>query len=432
LILLGFAITPGLPMLPFLVLSGGMAALARVAKQDSAAPAAKGEAAPAGEPASGERSDGTARAMLPTPLDVLELEVGYELVPLVDGRQGGELIERIRTMRSQLGQDLGIAIPPVHIRDNLQLKPGEYAFLLKGVEIARAETRVGYALAISPGGADPAIGGIPCKEPAFGLDALWIPVADRERAQISGYTVVDVSTVVVTHLTEVIRTHAHELIGRQEVQSLLDALAKTHAKAVEELVPQLLTVGGVQKVLQALLRENVSVRDLLSIVESLADHASTTKDPQLLTERARHALSRSIVQRFLDPERVLHVMTLAPALERAIGDALHRGEDGTTLALEPTTAHRLLTKLAEVAEPFALQGKQPVLLCSGTIRGPLRRFLERLLPSVALLAPGEIPPNVRIQSLGIVRLDEGEGSDGVQAVFSVPRREAIAAAGGAL
>jgi flagellar biosynthesis protein FlhA len=432
-ILVGFAVLPGLPTVPFLLLAGAIGGVAYGMRAggdaDTASKAAGAAGAESGK--SVDTSDAPAKAALPSPLDVLELEVGYELVPLVDGKQGGELIERIRALRTQLGQELGIAIPPVHIRDNLQLKPGEYAVLLKGVEIARAETRVGYVLAINPGAADPSFPGIPCKEPAFGLEALWVPSADRERAQISGYTVVDVATVVVTHLTELIRRHAADLLGRQDVQVLLDALAKTHPKPVEELVPQLLTVGGVQKVLQNLLRENVSVRDLLTVVEALADHASQAKDPHVLTEHVRQALSRSIVQRYIGPDRVLHVMTLAPTLERAIGDAVHRTEEGATLALEPGMAQRLLAKLAEVAEPFALQGRQPVLLCSTGIRGHLRRFLERFLPSLVLLAPAEIPSTVRLQSLGVVRVEEEHPvSESNPAVFTVPRRAAAAAAAG--
>ena len=433
-ILLGFALLPGLPTIPFLTLAGMIGGVAYAMRGSGEAEAAKKAGGAGAEPGkAAEAGEGASKSAMPSPLDVLELEVGYELVPLVDGKQGGELIERIRALRSQLGQELGIAIPPVHIRDNLQLKPGEYAVLLKGVEIARAETRVGYVLAINPGAADPAFPGIPCKEPAFGLEALWVPSPDRERAQISGYTVVDVATVVVTHLTELIRRHAADLLGRQDVQVLLDALAKTHPKPVEELVPQLLSVGGVQKVMQNLLRENVSVRDLLTIVESLADHAATTKDPIPLTEHVRQALSRSIVQRYIGPDRVLHVMTLAPTLERAIGEAVHRTEEGGTLALEPGLAQRLLGKLAEVAEPFALQGRQPVLLCSTGIRGHLRRFLERFLPSLVLLAPAEIPTTVRLQSLGVVRLDEEQPApESGPAVFNVRRPSASAAAAGAV
>src|SRR6185295_11256850 len=249
--------------------------------------------------------------------------------------------------------------------------------LLKGVEVARGEVRMGHYLAINPGGADPGFRGVPTKEPAFGLDALWVAAEDREQAQLAGYTVVDVATVVVTHLTELIRRHAHELLGRQEVQNLLDALAKSHPKAVEELVPQQLTLGAAQKVLQNLLRENVSIRDLLTIVETLADHAPATKDPAVLTEQVRQALSRSIVNRFLTSDRVLPLVTLAPRLEKMITESVHRTDDGTYLALEPTAAQRLLGRLAHWSEQFAAQGQQPLVLCSTSVRGHLRRLTER-------------------------------------------------------
>jgi flagellar biosynthesis protein FlhA len=424
-ILIGFALVPGMPFVPFVVLSGAIGGLAYAGSQEQEKEKEKEKAKAATEKGgAGEKAE-AARSGLPPALDVLELEVGYELVPLVDGGNGGELIERIRSLRQQLGQELGIAVPPVHIRDNLQLKPGEYAILLKGVEIARSEVRMGYHLAISAGGADPSIAGVPTKEPAFGLDALWVPASERERAQIAGYTVVDVATVVVTHLTELIRRHAHELLGRQEVQQLLDALAKTHPKAVEELVPQLLNVGGIQKVCQNLLREGVSIRDFLSIVESLADHAPTSKDPAQLTEHVRQALSRSIVHRFLNAERMLPVVTLAPRLERALSESLHRNEDGAYLALEPSTAQRLLSRLAQIGEQFAVQNQQPVLLCSSAIRSHMRRFTERFMPSLSILAPAEIPHNIRIHSLGVVNLDDDEARP--VASFEMP--QALAAGG---
>src|SRR6185295_4736470 len=305
-ILLAFALLPGLPFLPFVVLAGAIGGLGYFSRQDAAARIEQAAIDARPEKKAAEKSD------TPPPLDVLELEVGYEMVPLVDSEQRGELTERIRSLRRQLAQEMGFVVPPVHIRDNLQLKPAEYAILLKGVEVARGEVRMGHYLAINPGGADPGFRGVPTKEPAFGLDALWVAAEDREQAQLGGYTVVDVATVVVTHLTELIRRHAHELLGRQEVQNLLDALAKTHPKAVEELVPQQLTLGAAQKVLQNLLRENVSIRDLLTIVETLADHAPATKDPAVLTEQVRQALSRSIVNRFLTSDRVLPLVTLAP------------------------------------------------------------------------------------------------------------------------
>ncbi len=400
-ILGGFALLPGLPFMPFVVLGGAIGGLAYVSGE-----AASDRAEQAATAARPEKAKADEKGDLPALLDLLELEVGYELVPLVDAEQRGELIERIRSLRRQLALEMGFVVPPVHIRDNLQLKPGEYAILLKGVEIARAEIRMGHYLAINPGGADPGFRGVPTKEPAFGLDALWVAAGDREQAQLAGYTVVDVATVIVTHLTEIIRRHAHELLGRQEVQNLLDALAKTHPKVVEELVPQQLSLGVVQKVLQHLLRENVSVRDLLTIIETLADHAPTTKDAQTLTEQVRQALSRSIVNRFLTVDRVLPLVTLSPRLERTIAEAVHRTDDGTYLALEPAVAQRLLGKLASWSEQFAMQSHQPLVLCSTSVRGHLRRLTERFLPSLAIVAPGEIPANVKINSLGVVTLEE--------------------------
>jgi flagellar biosynthesis protein FlhA len=419
-VLAAFALLPGLPFLPFLVLAGAIGGLAYFSREDAGAraEAAVLEARPDAAKAR-EKSD------LPPPLDILELEVGYELVTLVDTEQRGELTERIRSLRRQLVQEMGFVVPPVHIRDNLQLKPSEYAILLKGVEIARAEVRIGHYLAINPGGGDPALRGVPTKEPAFGLEALWVTAGDREQAQLAGYTVVDVATVVVTHLTELIRRHAHELLGRQEVQSLLDALAKTNPKVVEELVPQQLSLGAVQKVLQSLLRESVSIRDLLTIVETLADYAPTTKDPQVLTEHVRQALSRSIVNRFLGADRVLPLVTLSPRLEKMIAESVHRTDDGTYLALEPNAAQRLLGQLASCSEQFAMRGQQPLVLCSTTVRGHLRRLTERFLPALAIVAPGEIPANVKIHSLGVVSLEEGEREPAARSTLEVSKPSVV-------
>ncbi len=422
-ILAALALLPGLPFLPFVALAGALGGLSYAGREHRAAEIAQAALEARTEAPKEERSD------VPAPLDLLELEVGYELVPLVDAAQRGELIERIKTLRRQLAEEMGFVVPPVHIRDNLQLKPGEYAILLKGVEIQRAEIRIGQYLAINPGGADPGFRGVPTKEPAFGLDALWVLATDREQAQLAGYTVVDAATVVVTHLTEVIRRHAHELLGRQEIQGLLDALAKTHPKVVEELVPQQLSLGQVQKVLQNLLREHVGIRDFLSIIETLADYAPQTKDAHQLTEHVRAALSRAIVNRFLTSDRTLPLVTLAPRLERTIAESVHRSEDGTYLALEPATAQRLLGKLATWAEQFALHGHQPLVLCSTNVRGHLRRLAERFLPSLAVVAPGEIPANVKIHSLGVVSLDEEHEA---AARLQVPRPTAtatVAAAG---
>jgi flagellar biosynthesis protein FlhA len=404
-ILGAFALLPGLPFLPFVTLAGATAGLAWNSAAATDGAAAGGEPGlPAARP-----KDEKPETLLA--LDLMELEVGFELVPLVDpgtgpAPAGGDLVTRIQTLRRQLAQEMGFIVPPIHIRDNLQLRPGEYVIVLKGVEIARGDIRSGCNLAINPGTAIVPVTGVPTKEPAFGLDAVWIGPAERERAQLAGWTVVDAGTVIVTHLTEVIRRHAHELLGRQEVQQLLDSVAKVRPKTVEELVPQHLTVGGVQKVLQNLLREGVSIRDLGSILETLGDWAPRTKDPDVLTEQARQALGRAITRRFVGPDGSLAVVTLAANVERTLLEALQRSDEGGLLALEPGFAQRLLQRLAGWVERFATQGASPVVLCSSGLRLHLRRFVERALPSLALLAPEEISAQVRLRSLGVVTLDE--------------------------
>ncbi len=406
-ILGAFALLPGLPFLPFVALAAGTGSLAASGGARAAAGAADEDGAPG--PAARPKDD-KPEALLP--LDLMELEVGFELVPLVDGatgpaQAGGDLVERIRTLRRNLALEMGFIVPPVHIRDNLQIKPNEYVILLKGVEIARGELRTGCHLAIDPGGARGPLAGVATKEPAFGLDAVWIPASERDRAQIAGYTVVDPATVIITHLTEVIRRYAWELLGRQEVQQLLDRLAKNQPKVIEELVPQHLSVGGIQKVLQNLLREGISIRDLLTILETLADHAPRTKDPDVLTEHARQALGRAITKRFVGPDGTLTLVTLGAHVERMLLDALQKTDDATTmLAVEPSVAQRLLGRLGEWSERFHNLHLTPLVLCSAPIRPHVRRLVERVLPNVALVSPGEIATNVRLRSLGVVTLDE--------------------------
>jgi len=401
-ILGGLAILPGLPFVPFIALGGAAAALASTGGLAPRVPQAPEGSTPGGPPPRREEPE----ALLQ--LDLMELEVGFELVPLVEGQagDGGDLVERIRSLRRQLALEMGFIVPPIHIRDNLQLRPNAYAILLKGIEIASGELRTGYQLAINPGTVTASVPGIPTREPAFGLDALWIAPQDRERAQLAGYTVVDPGTVVITHLTEVIRRHAHELLGRQEVQALLDALARTRPKVVEELVPQLLGIGGVQKVLQNLLREGVSIRDLSTILEAVADVAPRTKDPDVLTEHARQALGRSITQKLVGPDGTLGVLTLAGAVERSLLEALHRNEEGTTLAPDPALAQRLVAGLGAAVERLSAGQQPPVLLVGAALRPYLRRFLERYLPQLALVSPAEIGAAVRVRALGVVSLDE--------------------------
>ncbi|HZS11027.1 MAG TPA: flagellar biosynthesis protein FlhA, partial [Nitrospirales bacterium] len=340
------------------------------------------------------------------PLDLMEVQVGYGLIGLVDGQQGGMLLERIKGLRRQIAFDMGFLVPPIHIRDNLQLRPNEYALLLKGVELVRGEILPGYMLAIDPGTAQKdVVQGIPTKEPAFGLPALWVAESSREQAQMAGYTVVDGGSAIATHLSEVIKRHAHELIGRQEVQALLDELAKSHPKLVEELIPNLLPLGAVVRILSNLLRERVPIRDLRTILESLADHAGNMKDTEMLTEIARQALSRTITRQYLSLEGVLPVIALDPRLDRKLAEQLNGGAQNGYWMLDPTLSQRLLAALRQAAERMAAHGQQPVILCSPALRRHVYRLTERQLQSVPVLSMSEVDSGAKIKAVETVRLD---------------------------
>ncbi|MBU0481468.1 MAG: flagellar biosynthesis protein FlhA [Proteobacteria bacterium] len=405
-IIILFGLIPGLPHIPFLVLGsllGGLSIMALqkgAREQESAAEEVeKQKMAAKVSPGSPE----TVEALLP--LDILELEVGYGLIPLVDDSQKGDLLERIRAIRRQFAIDMGLIIPPMHVRDNLQLRPDEYTLLLKGVEIARGEVMVDHLLAMDSGAAKRELEGIPTHEPAFKLPATWITVEKRDEAQMAGYTVVDPSTVIATHLTEILRSHGDELLGRQDTQKLLDNLAKTHPKVVEELVPGIMGLGGIQKVLQNLLRERVSIRDLLTICETLADHALMTKDPDVLTEFVRQKLSRSIVGGFTNEEGTLSVLTLATKTEDLIRESIQKSEQGSYLALEPNLAQRLLESIQASVDKIAEGGYHPLILCSAPIRRHLRRFLERFMPQIIIISHNELTTQSKIESLGTIEIN---------------------------
>jgi flagellar biosynthesis protein FlhA len=340
-------------------------------------------------------------------MDTMEVEVGYGLIPLVDKEQDGSLLGRIRAIRRQFAVEMGIVIPPIHIRDNLKLKPTEYRVVIKGVEMACAELMVNHLLAMDPGGAPKKIEGVATTEPAFNLPALWIPKEKEEEAKFAGYTVVDNPTVVATHLTEIIRRHAADLLGRQETQHLLDNLAKTHPKAVEELVPNLLPLGAVQKVLQNLLLERLSVRDLLTIVETLADYAPRSKDPDLLTEYVRQKLARSILAPFVQENGVLNVITMDTATETLFNKSIQRTEQGTFLTLEPGAIEAISASIKEEAEKVIVMNIQPIVLSSPVIRRHLRKIVEQMDPSIMVISHAEVAPNIRIQSTGKVTLTHG-------------------------
>ncbi len=395
-VLLVLGLVPGLPLVPFAILAGVLGGTAYALRQVREAEARRREEevrkAAEEAPAPAEGPEEVSQLLH---VDVLELEVGYGLLHLVDASQGGDLLERIRSIRRQLALELGIVVPPIRIRDNLQLRPTEYLILIKGVEAARGELKEGCYLAMNPGIAEGDLDGVPTREPAFGLDALWIREELREEAQVKGYTVVDLSTVVATHLTELIKRNAHELLGRQETQNLLDTLKASAPALVEELVPNLLPLGAVQKVLQNLLRERVSVRDLRTILETLADYAPTTKDPDLLTEYVRAGLRRAISKQYQDPDGKLPVIALDHEMEELLSSAIQRTEHGSFLALEPQTAEKVLGALARAAEAVSLQNQTPIALTTPVVRLPLRKLAERVLPGLVVLSHNEVEGPIR-------------------------------------
>lgn len=341
-------------------------------------------------------------------VDRLELEVGYGLIPIVDEEQNGDLLERIRAIRRQFATELGIIIPPLRVKDNLQLKPGGYRILIKGNEVANGEMMIGYVMALSSGDVKKDLEGIPTKEPVFGMPALWIPDKKRDEAIFAGYTVVDIPTIMATHLSEVIRSHADELLSRQDVQNLLDRLAQQYPKPVEELTPNLLSLGAIQKVLQNLLKERVSIRDLLSIVEALADYAPLTKDPDILTEYVRQRLARSIIKQYETPEGVLPVIALDQGIEDILREKIQKGEYGMALSLEPNLVQRIIVSLNQILERCLHLNYQPILLCSPVVRRHLRKLIERFFPNLAVLSHSELIPQIKIQSLGTISLGVSE------------------------
>ncbi len=393
-----FGLVPGLPGPPFFLLSAAAGFLAfrthrtRIGEQ-LVADKDKAERAEAERPK--ERIEGLLK------VDLLGLEVGYGLIRYVDTGQGGDFLNRIKSIRRQVALEMGLIVPPVHITDNLQLGPRSYSILLKGVEIARGELMQDHFLAINPGTAREEIQGIPTHEPAFGLQARWIKAQDRERAQLVGFTVVDPTTVLATHLTEIIKAHACELLGRQETKGMLDTISETHPKVVEELVPKVLSIGEVQKVLQNLLKERVSIRDGVTILETLADYGSFTKNVNLLTEYCRQALGRSICKPYLSDSHDLPVFTVNPELEKSITDGVVQTDQGSYLALEPRQAKDIMGRFRRTLEA-AGAAANPVILCSPNVRMYVRQLLERYLPNVAILSHGEIPPNIKVISVGMV------------------------------
>ncbi len=338
--------------------------------------------------------------------DPLQIEIGYNLIPLTDERNSGDLLQRLTSVRRQCAIEMGIFVKPIRIRDNLQLPPNQYVFKLRGEEIEGGELVPGQYLALNPTNQEMEISGIATTEPTFGLPAWWITTDKKEDAENSGFTVVDCSTVLVTHLTEFIKKFSHELLGRQDVKELLDVMRENNPAVVDELIPDLMTVGEVQKVLQNLLRESVPLRDIVTILEALGDGARMNKDTDFLTDHVRQKLSRSICRRLLNQDNKLQVITLHPSLEQMLADAVQTTQLGTYPVLEPRLARKILDNITDTIEKSKARGYAPVLLCSPRLRLPLRRFIARQLPSTAVLSMNEIIPEVDIEAVGTVVMNE--------------------------
>ncbi|QHT60712.1 flagellar biosynthesis protein FlhA [Paenibacillus lycopersici] len=337
-------------------------------------------------------------------VDPIEFEFGYGLIPLADTQQGGDLLDRIIMIRRQCALELGLVVPVIRIRDNIQLKPNEYIIKIKGNTIARGELLLNHYLAMSPGFEDESIVGIETIEPAFGLPAMWIDESTKERAELTGYTVVDPPSVVATHLTELIKRHAHELIGRQETKALIDNVRESYPALVDELIPSILNVGDIQKVFSKLLREKISIRDMVTIFETLADHGAYTKDPDILTEYVRQGLSRQITLQFSNQGDTLRVITVGPSLEKKIAESVQSSDQGSYLALDPVATQTIYQKLNEQVNRQIQSGHQPIVLASPTIRMYLRQIVERTMQDVPVLSYSELEPSIEVQSIGVVNL----------------------------
>ncbi|HEX4731993.1 MAG TPA: flagellar biosynthesis protein FlhA [Solirubrobacterales bacterium] len=405
-VICSFALVPGLPKIPFLLVGGALAGVAYALKDGMPKPAVE-VLPPGGAPQLGPGGVPQLPAPgadTPTTVDPLELAIGFGLVPLVEAGQGGGLMGRVGAMRKQLAGELGTVIPPVRIHDELGLDSHEYVLRVRGSEVARGRVMPGHQLAMDSGEAAGQLPGVPTTEPAFGLPATWVPDAARAEAEALGYTVVDPESVVATHLTETIRGHAAELLTRQETRKLLDGLKETNAAAVEEVVPEQLSLGEVQRVLQSLLREGVPIRDLGAIVEEIGDKSRLTRDPAVLAEYARAALGRTITAPHLDAAMRLRAISLDPAIEQEIGESIAQTPDGEQLAMEPSRAQALIAALGRQLDSALAQGSRPVLLCSARARRHLRRLCEQSLPQLTVCSYNEIVPGIRVENMGVVQV----------------------------
>ena len=395
-----FAIVPGLPTIPFLVLSGLAGGVGYVRLRDDKPAAAPASAAPAAT-----RTEEKIEDYLQ--VDPLELEIGYGLISLVDENQGGDLFSRITNIRKQLAMDLGIVIPPVRVRDNLQLEPNQYVMKIRGNVVASDRLMMGKYLAMNADASKEALDGVTVKEPAFGLPAVWVAEHDRERAEILGYTVVEPSAVLATHLQELLRRNADKILGRQDTKKLIDNLKKEYPAVVEELTPDTLPTGTIQKVLQNLLKESVPVRDLATILEALLDYARVTKNVDVLTEYVRHSLSETIARLHRDGRGVIHTIAMDPRLEQMITTSLqNQRESSPSLGLAPATIQAIHESLTRNCENAIVKGVSPAVICAATVRPYFYRLIHTSFPNVAVLSFTELPPETEIEFIGKLEAED--------------------------
>jgi flagellar biosynthesis protein FlhA len=399
------SLVPGMPMLIMLPIAAAIAMYAQVIQKSLDAQAEQVESGigTVGDKTSEKGGEEDVEKVLF--VDPMEIELGYGLIALVDQNQGGDLLNRITLIRRQIASELGIVVPPIRIRDNMSFNAERYLIKIKGIEVASGSLYVDSFLAMNPGGATRKLTGIETVEPAFGLPATWISAAQKESAEMHGYTVVDALSVLATHLTEVIHQYAHELINRQEASRLIDNAKQFASAVIEELIPNQLTVGQVLKVLQNLLRERISVRDIVTVLEALADHSVEIKDPEVLTEHVRKSLARTISKQHADDKMTIRVITLDPKVEQMMIESLQKSDYGTRIVLRPNTIQKITAKLAKFAEDAANEGVNPVVLVSPMIRAHLKRLIEKGLPRLSVLSFNEVVPEMDVESIGTVSSD---------------------------
>lgn len=391
-----FALIPGMPKVSFVIVAAIIAFIAYRVVQSLARRKQQEEAEEKEVAAPAEPVDAIA------PLDAMGLEVGYTLIPMVDASQGGELLQRIKALRRQLATEMGFIMPAIHIRDNLKLKPDEYNVLLKGVEVARGNVMMGHQLVISTDDKAMKIKGIPTKEPAFGLPAMWVTDREKDSVMAKGFVVVDPATVMTTHLTELTKTYADELLGRQEVQSLVDNLEQLYPRVVKEIVPKVVPINLLHRVLQRLLRERISVRDLLTIIETMGEYVAMTKNADILTGYVRQALGRAITRQYQDKDGNITVMIMSPDIEDKISRSISHTEHESFVSPDPNLVKKMVGSLQKMVAAFATSGLQPIVLCSPNTRIHFRKILEKFFPNVVILAHNEISREANIKSMGMV------------------------------